>query len=113
MYNRSSDLEHVDDARMASLFCHSNKSMENLPPNLLQHCKRVIIIKLVYGILINKLSNRPDPGEWGWEWNADSQCWLPLWTTLPIASKACLELMKFSCGNRCSCKRANWPCTGL
>ena len=34
MYNRSSDLEHFDDARMASLFCHSNKSMENLPPNL-------------------------------------------------------------------------------
>ena len=45
MYNGSSDLEHVDDARMASLFCHSNKSMENLPPTrdtLLHHCKRVI-----------------------------------------------------------------------
>ena len=55
------------------------------------------IIKLVYEILVNKMSNRPDPGEWGWEWNADSQCWLPLWTTLPIASKACLELIKCSC----------------
>ena len=45
VYNRSSDLQHVDDARMASLFCHSNKSMENLPPTrdaLLQHCKRVL-----------------------------------------------------------------------
>ena len=42
---------------------------------------------------MNKLSNRPDLGEWGWEWNADSQSWLPLWTMLPIASKACLELI--------------------
>ena len=45
---------------------------------------------------MEKLSNRPDLGEWGWEWNADSQSWLPLWTTLPIASKACLELIKCS-----------------
>ena len=27
----------------------------------------------------------------------DSQFWLPVWITLPIASKACIELVKCGC----------------
>ena len=40
--------------------------------------------------------------------------WKPARTTLPVASQACLELVKRSCksikgcSNSCSCKKANW-----
>ena len=57
MYNRSSLLEHVADARMA-LFFHSNKSMENLPPTrnaLSQHCKWVVYLDRIWK-LVNRLS---------------------------------------------------------
>ena len=42
LYNKSSTLEDVNEARM-ELFCRENKSMENIPPMsdvLLQHAKR-------------------------------------------------------------------------
>ena len=43
LYDKTSDLEHVDEAR-TELFCRKGKTMETLPPtqdSLLQHTKRV------------------------------------------------------------------------
>ena len=42
LYNKTSGLENVDEARM-ELFCHGNKTMEKIPPTkaaLLRHSKR-------------------------------------------------------------------------
>ena len=52
-------------------------------------------------------------------WSLDDKTlsWTPVWTNLPIASKACAELIKCGCksrsgcGARCGCKKANWTCT--
>ena len=58
--------------------------------------------------------NRPSPASWVWSLDeAANTC------TLPVASKACLELIKCSCKSskgcdvRCGCKKANWNCTEL
>ena len=58
--------------------------------------------------------NRPSPASWGWSLDEVANT-----CTLPVASKACLELIKCSCksskgcGVRCGCKKANWNCTEL
>ena len=63
--------------------------------------------------------DRPSPEGWGWSWDDKILSWTPVWTTLPIASKACAELIKCGCkskngcGARCGCKKANWSCTEL
>ena len=63
--------------------------------------------------------NRLSPASWGWSLDEAANTWSPLWTTLPVASKACLELIKCSCksskgcGVRCGCKKANWNCIEL
>lgn len=41
----------------------------------------------------------------------ESQSWNPVWTTMPMASKACSELLKCrcqrekGCSGRCACKK--------
>ena len=53
--------------------------------------------------------------EWGWKRTENSIT--PIWTTLPEASKACRELVKYSCkvkfSTRCQCKKAELSCTEL
>jgi len=54
------------------------------------------------------------------ELNDEIWSWTPVWTNLlPLASKACTELIEYGCksrngcGARCGCKKANWSCTEL
>lgn len=56
-----------------------------------------------------------DPQNWGWK---DSGLrYEPLWMTQNEVSKECRELIKcgckIKCTARCSCKKANLPCTEL
>ena len=95
--------------------------MENIPPTrdaLLHHAKRAVYQASVWAISEQIQQNRPSPETWGWQWDKDTKSWTPVWTTSPIASKACLELIKCSCrstrgcGARyCGCKKANFMCT--
>lgn len=53
LYNKSSGLENVDEARM-EMFCHVDRTMEKIPPTravFLQHVQHYI--KLVSGLLVN------------------------------------------------------------
>lgn len=121
LYNKTSILESVDEARM-ELFCHGNKTMEKLPPTkaaLLQHSKRAVYQASVWTTGDRAKQNRPSPEGWGWTWDDDIKSWTPIWTTLPVASNACAELIKCGCkskngcGARCGCLKANWSCTEL
>ena len=62
---------------------------------------------------------RPTPESWGWKWDECEKEWTPVWPTQPIASTACIELVKCGYksekgrGTRCTCKKANWSCTYL
>ena len=121
LYNKTSNLEDVDEARM-ELFCQRSRSMENIPPTrdaLLHHAKRAVYQASVWATSEQIQQNHPSPEIWGWQWDKDTKSWTPVWTTSPIASKACLELIKCSCrstrgcGARCGRKKANFMCTEL
>ena len=119
LYDKTSELESVNGARR-ELFCQKTKAMEHIPPTqgaLIQHVKRVTYQSGIWSTSEKTQQPIPSPEGWGWTLDVDSQAWLPVWSTLPIASKACSELIKCSCIKdctaRCSCKKAQWNCTGL
>ncbi len=119
LYDRASSLESVDEARK-ELFCQKNRTMESIPPTqdaLLQHSKRVVYQAGIW--TTSELAQQHTPTPEGHGWTFDSQSWCPIWSTLPLSSKACSELVKCSCKNvkgcgaRCSCKKEKWKCTEL
>ncbi len=121
LYDKASDLEHVDEARK-ELFCQKGKTMETLPPSqdaLLQHCKRVAYQSGIWCTSEQSEQHAPSPDGWGWTLDEQSQSWVPVWNTLLVACKACSELAKCGCksqrgcGTRCACRKANWKCTEL
>ena len=96
--------------------------MEKIPPTkaaLLQHSKRAAYQAGVWTTSELTKQDRPSPEDWGWGWDNEILSWTPVWTTLPLASKTCAELIKCGCKNnngcgaRCGCKKANWSCTEL
>ncbi|KAG1675721.1 Monocarboxylate transporter 12 [Nymphon striatum] len=96
LYDKTSSLDSVDEDRK-ELFCQKCRSMENIPPTqdaLFQHVKRAAYQGGIWttGEMIKQ--HRPLPDGWGWTKDPDSQSWRPVWTILPIASKACSELVK-------------------
>ena len=120
LYEKTSELQHVDEARKEQ-FCQKGKTMERLPPTqdaLLQHTKRAVYQAGIW--CTSELSEQhiPTPEDWGWSLDEEKN-WIPVWNTLPIAAKACSELVKCSCrsqngcGSRCACKKAGWRCTEL
>ena len=119
MYDRSSILITVDAARQ-TLFARNSKSLENIPPTeaaLRQHILRTVLQSgHVWGQSLEKDPYLPSPANWGWQ-RKDTNPWMPIWTTLEPAQDACKELIKCGCKQgcrgRCSCRKANLPCTAL
>ena len=68
------------------LFCHGNKPTEKIPPTLLQHSKRAAYQASVWTTSELTKQDRPSPEGWGWSWDNEILSWIPVWTTLPLAS---------------------------
>jgi len=120
LYDKTSQLSSVDEARR-ELFCHRDKMMmEALPPTqgaLLQHSNRAVYQASVWTTADQPQQQAPSSEGWGWTLDKDSKAWLPFWTTLPIASEACSQLVKCACksargcGTRCGCRKGGLQCT--
>ena len=120
IYDKTSNLEFVNEARK-ELFCQKNRTMEAIPPTqdaLLQHCRRVAYQAGIWNTSNKAQQDLPSPEGYGWKLSEECK-WAPVWITLPVASKACTELVKCGCkssrgcGGRCACKKAQWKCTEL
>lgn len=119
LYSRTSQLTDVNEARK-HLFSYCNRNLENIPPSraaLLQHVKRAAYqAGYVWGQTLEANPTLPSPSEWGWKLDSE-RIWVPLWSTLPEASKGCRELItcacKKRCTGRCQCAKASLPCTQL
>ncbi len=73
--------------------------METIPPTqdaLLQHSKHVSYQAGSWTTSELAQQRTPTPEGRGWTLEKESNAWVPVWTTLPLASKACTELVK--CG---------------
>jgi hypothetical protein len=117
-YDRTSDCTELDTARK-NLFTKKSKSLDSLPPTsnaFLQHVKRAVLqAGHCWSHALEKQPAQIDPSKWGWF--KDENRWLPLWITIPEVTQSCRELIsctcKKGCNTRCSCHKANLPCTAL
>ena len=117
LYDRTSSDTNVDEARK-HLFTTKGRAMSAIPPTraaLIQHMKRVVYQGgYCWGKVLQVAIDLPSPGDWLW---TDPQCWKPLWSTLPEASKSSRELLhcgyKKGCSGRCKCRKAALKCTAL
>ncbi|KAK3881908.1 hypothetical protein Pcinc_006173 [Petrolisthes cinctipes] len=77
LYDKTSALEHVDEARK-ELFCQKGKTMEALPPPMMHCCsiESELLIRVEYGAPVSKANNMPSPGGWGWTLGEDSLSWV-------------------------------------
>ena len=59
----------------------------------------------------------PDVSAWGWTQDVNTKLWVPFWTVLDDASKACALLHHCGCGKacrgNCKCTKAGIKCTIL
>ena len=86
-------MEYVDEARR-ELFCQKNRSMETIPPTqnaLLQHTQRAAYQAGIWTTSNYTNLDTPSPEGHGWLFDKTSNSWIPVWTTIPVASKACSE----------------------
>ena len=98
----------------------SGRSLMSIPPTCdahTQHVRRAAFqAGHIWAQALEETPIIPDCTNWGWLQNS-SGSWVPRWTTLPEASKACYELIrckcKTSCTGRCKCSRSNLKCTEL
>ena len=118
LYSRTCPLKTVNEARQ-SIFAQGTRTIENIPPTqaaLEEHIKRAAYqAGHVWGQSVEPIQELPSPSEWGWQRSEEG--WIPKWTTLPEASKACNELIscgcKKACRGLCKCTKADLPCTAL
>ena len=121
MYDKVSLCIGVDQAR-EDLFSRKAKQIELIPPTsaaLLEHTKRAVH-QAGYCWRQSLVSDQqlPSPTDWGWK-KPLTNTWVPLWTQLPEASRACHQLTKCGCQptkgcrGRCKCVRINLKCTAL
>ena len=71
MYDKTSNLESIDDARK-EMFCQKNRTMESIPPTedaFLQHSKQVIYQAGVRSISDMANVRIPSPQDFGWTLN--------------------------------------------
>lgn len=107
MYSRTSDDVNVNTARM-TLFSKMSRSIDNIPPTkaaLEEHIKRAAYqAGHIWGQTLKPQPLVPNPNDWGWEVSENG--YKPHWTTLPIAEKACQELISCKCTKSCkgNCK---------
>ena len=94
--------------------------MKAIPPTraaLEQHVKRTVYQGgYVWGQSLIANPVLPSPTSWGWMKTSDD-LYVPNWTILPEASKACYELVsckcKKGCVKNCKCKKLALECTAL
>ena len=117
-YDKISRCTDIDKARR-KMFAKRLKA-EQIPPTfdaLELHLRREIYQGgCVWAQALLTQPVLPSPTGWGWT-KDDNGVYVPKWTTLPLAAKACYELLccgcKKGCRKNCRCKRANLECTGL
>ncbi len=120
LYDCTSSQQSVNQASK-QLFTKKCRAIHGLPPTqaaLMQHSKRASYqAGHCWGMMMIASPELPNPSDWGWK-KKDTGGWEVNWTTLPEATKACLDLLKCGCKKECKkerCKsaKASLQCTAL
>ena len=102
LFSRTSDSYDIDDTRM-TLFTKMPGNIDNIPPTraaLEEHVRGAAYqAGYVWALSLMQQPVLPDPCQWGWR--KDEKGFIPFWTKLPIAEKACTELVYCKCTKSC------------
>ena len=93
----------------------------NIPPTqeaLIQHAKLALYqAGYIWRQARQRHQDVPHASAWGWTQDVNTKLWVPFWTVLDDASKACALLHHCECGKacrgNCTCARAGIKCTIL
>ena len=118
MYDKGSTSVDINEARR-EMFTKKSTGIESIPPTkdaLLQHAKRAVYQAGIWSTCYQNEPIYPNPQEFGWR--VEEGKYVPLWMTLPEASKACKELIKCGCKSSrgcttCKCAKSGLRCTDL
>ena len=114
MYDRSSDVTTVNEARL-DLFARKQRQYDLIPPTqaaLKEHAKRASYeAGYVWGQALKRHTQMPSPSNWGWV--KQDEEWKVFWTPLPPIAESCWELTKCGCTKACKCFRYELSCTCL
>lgn len=118
MYDRSSDVTTVNEARL-NLFARKQRPYDSIPPTqaaLKEHAKRASYeAGHVWGQALMRQPETTSPSDWGWIKQGEE--WKIFWTPLAPIAKNCQELAKCgctkACTGRCKCYSYGLSCTGL
>lgn len=115
---RSSSCLSVNECRKF-LFTKKDRQLEHIPPTkaaLYQHFLRAIFQGVHVWGQLSATQRLPSPSDWGWT-KINDNYWEPTWTDLPVAAKACQEIVRCKCtkqcGTRCSCQKRQLKCSDL
>ena len=90
-YQRTSALNQVNESGL-HLFTQ-NRKMDYIPPTfhaLEHHLKRAVYqAGHNLGQCLDANPEFPSPGLWGWNKATYDNTWIPCWSTLPEAARAC------------------------
>ena len=118
LYDKTSTCTDIDKARQ-TLFTKRTivKAISPTRVALEQHVKRTVYQGgYVWGQSLIANPVLPSPTSWGWIKTSDD-LYVPNWTILPEASKACYKLVsckcKKGCVKNCKCKKLALECTAL
>ena len=116
MYSKSSGCSRVNDVTR-QLFTHGTRTLDHIPP----HRKRCfnmqseLSTRQVWRQARQRHQDVPDASACGWTQDVNTKLWVPFWTVLDDASKACALLHHCGCGKacrgNCKCARAGIKCT--
>ena len=103
LYDRTSSLENIDDARQ-ELFTKKGWPMEAIPPTkaaLEEHVKRTAYQGgHVWGQTLLPAPELSPPSSWGWTQDQEG-LYEPPWARLPEAANTCCELISCKCKKGC------------
>jgi len=119
MYSQNCAAQSVNEARKL-MFTHGLKSLDSIPPTqnaLFQHAKQALhTAGFVWKQSFSRIPEIPNPGDWGWEWNARTNQWVPYWTDCQTSARLAhcsSNAGVVACKGNCKCHRAGLHCSPL
>ena len=115
LYNSKAKEDSVNECRQM-LFAKKTRSTDKIPPTknaLFHHMERAQYQCGIWSTATDAQPSIPSPGEFSWEKSKDGS-WTPTWMSVEPVSKACSQLIRCNCKDRCTkcvCKKKDFKCT--
>ena len=117
LYDKASHMHRYGQILAKTVYIENQCESHSTEAALEQHVKKAVYQgRYVWGLLLIANAVIPSSKSWGYMKTSDN-LYVPNWTTLPEASKACYELVSWKCKKgcvkNCKCMKLALECTAL